>query len=186
MEIFVKESDLERAIGFVRATIESFAAIDRVFPDEFRADLSELGLERELSERRGTYTHHYPLFCRRILRDHTMISMTSSADEPMYSISIFTYDPPGRRDAYYAFCRFLAYSMLKLVNARLHWGKHFPFQYSDIAPQYSRLEEFRALCQSNDPNGILRNGYTKRVLDLPSGQAASMAQSSGDIFHPNE
>src|SRR5262249_31980205 len=138
------------------------------------------------SERRGTYTHHYPLFCRRILRDQTMISMTASADEPMYSISIFTYDPPSRRDAYYAFCRFLAYSLLKLVNARLHWGKHFPFQYSDIAPQYPRLQEFRALCQSNDPNGTLRNGYTKRVLDLPSRQAASAEQSSGDTSHPNE
>jgi len=180
MEIFVKESDLARAVGFVRASIECFAAVDRVIPDEFLAYLREVGFEQELSELRGTYTHHYPLFCRRILRDETMISMTACADEPMYSISIFTYDPPRRRDAYYAFCRFLAHSLLKLVNARLHWGKHFPFRYSDIAPQYSRLQEFRALCQTNDPRGVLRNGYTKRVLDLPPGQADCAAQISAD------
>ena len=31
-----------------------------------------------------------------------------------------------------------------------------------------RLEEFRALCAANDPHGVLRNGYTARVLALPS------------------
>jgi L-gulono-1,4-lactone dehydrogenase len=187
MELFVRESDLARAISFVRTAIETFAAIDQASPDEFRAHLREIGLEQALTEYRGTYTHHYPLFCRRILPDQTMISMTAPADEPMYSISIFTYDPPGRRDPYYAFCRFLAYSLLRLVNARLHWGKHFPFQYGDIAAQYPRLEEFRALCQSHDPDGVLRNGYTRRVLNLPSGRQASATQSpptaNGD--HPN-
>jgi hypothetical protein len=178
MEIFVREADLGRAIRFVRAAIELFAGIEAGLPSEFLPAIEEAGLERALRDHRGSYTHHYPLFCRRILPDEAMISMTSSSDGPMYSISIFTYDAPGHRERYYDFCRFLAYSLLKLVNARLHWGKHFPFQYQDIASEYPRLEEFRTLCQSYDPKGNLRNGYTKQVLNLPPVAALS------DSAHP--
>jgi hypothetical protein len=169
MEIFVGESNLSRAMHFIRASIESFAGIDSVFPDEFYPALKGAGLDDVLAAKRGSYVHHYPLFCRRILPEETLISMTASADEPMYSISIFTYDRPGHRDAYYAFCWFLAHALLKLVNAKLHWGKHFPFEFADVAPLYPRLEEFRALCMAHDRNGVLRNGYTARVLDLPPG-----------------
>jgi hypothetical protein len=137
--------------------------------------LAAAGLDRELTVKRGSYTHHYPLFCRRILPEETLISMTAAAPEPMYSISIFTYNRPGRRDAYYAFCFFLAHALRRLVDAKLHWGKHFPFEYADIAPLYPRLEEFRAICISHDPNGVLRNGYTKRVLNLPPGPATRPA-----------
>jgi L-gulono-1,4-lactone dehydrogenase len=169
MEIFVSEADLPRAIRFLRASIEIFADVNTVCPEEFQAVLADTGFSEVIAAKRGSYVHHYPLFCRRVLPDETLISMTASADEPMYSISIFTYDRPGRRDAYYAFCSFLAHSLLKLVNAKLHWGKHFPFEHADIIRLYPRLEEFRALCVAHDRNGVLRNGYTARVLNLPPG-----------------
>ena len=169
MEIFVSEADLPRAIRFLRASIEIFADVDTVCPEEFQAVLADTGFSEVIAAKRGSYVHHYPLFCRRVPPDETLISMTASVDEPMYSISIFTYDRPGHRDAYYAFCSFLAHSLLKLVNARLHWGKHFPFEYADIVRLYPRLEEFRALCVAHDRNGVLRNGYTARVLNLPPG-----------------
>jgi hypothetical protein len=169
MEIFVSEAELPRAMRFLRASIELFADIDTVFPEEFQAVLKDTGSEAAIAAKRGSYVHHYPLFCRRVLPEETLISMTASADGPMYSISVFTYDRPGHRDAYYAFCSFLAHSLLKLVNAKLHWGKHFPLEYADIAPLYPRLEEFRALCVAHDRNGVLRNGYTARVLNLPPG-----------------
>lgn len=117
----------------------------------------------------GTYVHHYPLFVRRVLPEDTMISTAASIDGPIYSISVFTYDGPSHRDAYYSFCSLLARALLKLVGARLHWGKHFPLHYADIAPLYPRLEEFRALCQRYDPDGVLRNAYTTHVLALPAG-----------------
>jgi len=167
MEIFVRESELGQAIQFVRAAIELFAGIEVAFPSEFLPAIKQADLEKEMRDLRGSYTHHYPLFCRRILPDETMISMTASCEQPMYSISIFTYDPPRQRQRYYEFCRFLAYALLQLVQARLHWGKHFPFRYDDIASAYPRLEEFRAVCRSFDANGKLRNGYTKQVLNLP-------------------
>jgi L-gulono-1,4-lactone dehydrogenase len=169
MEIFVSEADLSRTLRFLRASIELFADTGTVFPEEFRAVLADTGSDEVIAAKRGRYVHHYPLFCRRVLPDETLVSMTASVDEPMYSISIFTYDRPGRRDAYDAFCSFLAHSLLKLVNARLHWGKHFPFEHADIARLYPRLEEFRALCVAHDRNGVLRNGYTARVLNLPPG-----------------
>ena len=173
MEIFVREADVGHAIGFVRAAVEFFAGVETAFPSEFLPAIKAAGMERALRERGGSYTHHYALFCRRVLPDATMISMTAARDEPMYSISIFTYDPPRRREAYYEFCRFLAFSLLHLVQARLHWGKHFPFQYRDIAASYPRLEEFRTICQSLDPNGNLRNGYSRQVLNLRPGPAIS-------------
>ena len=169
MEIFVSEADLPRTIRFLRASIEIFADVDTVCPEEFQAVLADTGFSEVIAAKRGSYVHHYPLFCRRVPPEETLISMTASIDEPMYSISIFTYDRPGRRDAYYAFCSFLAHSLLKLVNARLHWGKHFPLEYADIVRLYPRLEEFRTLCVAHDRNGVLRNGYTARVLSLPPG-----------------
>jgi hypothetical protein len=177
MEIFVGESQLARAIEFLLVSIKSFAAIDCAFSEEFLGPLTEAGLDRVLTAKRGSYTHHYPLFCRRVLPEETMISMAASASEPMYSISVFNYDRPGRRDAYYAFCWFLAHSLRKLVNARLHWGKHFPFEYGDVAPLYPRLDEFRTLCLTHDRNGVLRNGYTTRVLDLPPGRSNNRGRS---------
>jgi hypothetical protein len=70
-------------------------------------------------------------------------------------------------------------SILRLVDARLHWGKHFPLEYQDIASLYPRLAEFRALCRSVDPAGVLRNGYTARVLDLPGPVADARGDRSG-------
>ncbi|MFL5047547.1 MAG: D-arabinono-1,4-lactone oxidase, partial [Xanthobacteraceae bacterium] len=111
-----------------------------------------------------TYVQHYPFFFRRILRDETLISMTSGATEPFYSISVFTYLPPEKRQHYYAFCTWLARCMTALFAARLHWGKHFPLGVAEIEPLYPGLERFRQLCRATDPNGVFRNDYTKRVL----------------------
>lgn len=169
MELFVSESDLSRTIDYLRACVESFAGVETVLPAGFLDALKEAGLDKVLAEQRGRYVHHYPLFVRRVLPDDTLISMTAAASEPMYSISIFTYERPGKRGPYYEFCSFLAHSLRKLVNARLHWGKYFPFEHADIASHYPRLEEFRAVCRAHDRNGVLRNGYTARVLNLPPG-----------------
>jgi L-gulono-1,4-lactone dehydrogenase len=171
MELFVRQSDFERAMEFLRFATEAVAGSDAPLPSEWAALLGD-SLVHELARLRGSYTHHYPLFCRRVLPEDTLVSMASSTDEPHISISIFTYRRPRRRKPYYAFCGFLARAFLRLFKARLHWGKHFPLQYADIAPLYPRLDEFRALSDACDPNGILRNGYTTRVLGLRRGTVA--------------
>jgi hypothetical protein len=170
MELFVRQPDFEQAMEFLRHAIEVFDGSDQMMPAQFAERLRDTDLAAELTRLRGTYTHHYPVFCRRVLPDETLVSMGSSTDTPHISVSIFTYCRPHRRKAYYALCGFLARAFLHLFKARPHWGKHFPLSYADVAPLYPRLDEFRALCRTHDPNGILRNGYTARVLALPPGK----------------
>jgi hypothetical protein len=110
--------------------------------------------------------------------EDTMVSMAASADQPYYSVSLFTYDRPERRQSYYDFCGWLARTLLRLVDARPHWGKHFPLEYEDIAPLFPRLAEFRDLCRSIDPAGVLRNNYTARVLNLPPGSDSGLQRGA--------
>jgi hypothetical protein len=167
MEIFVRESRLKEVTAVLRGAVEAFAGNAAAIPE--RGRLNSIGVLDELLAYRGRYVHHYPLIFRRILPEDTLISMAASLDEPIYSISLFTYDPPGRRQPYYEFCSVLARILRRLVDARLHWGKHFPLEHSDIAPLYPELETFRELSRRNDPDGVFRNDYTKRVLRLAPG-----------------
>jgi L-gulono-1,4-lactone dehydrogenase len=170
MELFVKEVDLPDVLRFLRAAIEFFAGLRAAFPNEFAEAIRKAGLTGAIEAKAGSFALHYPVFCRRVLPDETMISMTASADGALYSVSIFTYDPPRQREPYYAFCGFVARALRDMVGARLHWGKHFPLSYSDIADLYPQIEAFRAICHAHDPEGVLRNTYTSRVLNLPPGQ----------------
>jgi hypothetical protein len=169
MELFVRQSDLPRAAELLRVAVEVFSGSEMQLSSEINEQLKAIGCFDEMLRLRGSYVHHYPFFFRRVLPDATLISMTAAAEEPLFSISVFTYCPARKRAAYYAFCAFLAKAFLKLFKARLHWGKHFPLDYVDIAPLYPRLDEFRSLCQAADPRGVLRNTYTARVLALSPG-----------------
>lgn len=173
MELFVKESDLPRALAVVRAAIEVCAGTAAPLPPDVEKTLRDADAHDALVALRGSYLHHYPVFCRRVLPEDTLVSMAASAAEPCYSISLFTYARPGGRRSYYDFCSWLARTLLRLCDARLHWGKHFPLDHADIARLYPRLEEFRALCRAVDPAGVLRNGYTARVLGLPPGRGSA-------------
>jgi L-gulono-1,4-lactone dehydrogenase len=166
MEIFVAESRLVEAVEILRVATDVFAGETTLVPETVAAELRQRDLYDELIRHAGTYVQHYPFFFRRVLRDDTLISMTSGATVPYYSISVFTYLPPDKRQHYYAFCAWLARCMTTLFGARLHWGKHFPLGLADIAPLYPDLEHFRQLCRAADPNGVFRNDYTKRVLGL--------------------
>jgi len=166
MELFVAERHLGRAAEFLQAAVEAFSQPGSPALATLRSQVAEAGLSDAADGLAGSYVHHYPLFFRRVPPEETMVSMGASIDEPVYSISIFTYDPPGRRASYYTFCSLVARVLLKQVGARLHWGKHFPLEYADIAPLYPRLDEFRALCRRYDRAGTFRNGYTFRVLGL--------------------
>ena len=170
MELFVGESRLSDAVEIVRSVTELFAGSAKEVPAGIEQRLRAIGLYDELLAHRGGYVQHYPFFFRRVMPEETLVSMAASMTEPSYSISVFTYDRPGRRTQYYTFCSFLARALNRLVAARLHWGKHFPLQYADIAPLYPEMGHFRALCQGNDPAGVFRNWYTARVLRLAPGR----------------
>lgn len=169
MELFVRESRLAETCSMLRCVVESFASRGATISPDDEQPLQRIGMLDELRAHRGRYVHHYPLTFRRVLPEDTLISMAASVDEPIYSVSLFTYDPPARREPYYEFCSVLARILLRLVDARLHWGKHFPLQCADIAALYPEMETFRKLSSRNDPRGVFRNDYTKRVLGLAPG-----------------
>lgn len=174
LEVFVPARRLRAAVDLVRYITARFAGEDPGPTGQAAADLDAIGLRAEVAAQAGSYTHHYPIFFRRIMPDDTLISMTSGADEPFYSISFFTYGAPAARDAFYTFAACLARSLTQLYGARLHWGKHFPLSHAEIAPLYPGLAEFRAICRQMDPNGVFHNGYVRRVLgfaDAPQVRA---------------
>jgi L-gulono-1,4-lactone dehydrogenase len=166
MELFVPESRLSEAVTVLRCATDIFAGEAAEASEAMARTLTLHNLYGELIRHTGTYVQQYPFFFRRILPEDTLISMASGVAEPMYSISVFTYSRPDARAPYYAFCLWLARCMVRLFGARLHWGKHFPLSEADIASAYPGLGKFKELCRRTDPNGVFRNGYTKRVIGL--------------------
>ena len=155
-----------RLSEILRCATEVFSGEEGTVPEALAARLRAAGMYDELARSRGTYIQHYPFVFRRLLPEETLISMGSDMPEACYSISIFTYHGPRRRLAYYGFCSFLARCMTRLLDARLHWGKHFPLEADEIARSYPRLEVFKQLSRRTDPGGVFRNAFTKRVLGL--------------------
>jgi hypothetical protein len=166
MEIFVPQSQLSEAVELLRCATAVFAGDAASVPEPIETKLTLHKLHGELIRHTGTYSQHYPFFFRRVLPEDTLISMASAATEPYYSVSVFTYLAPEKRQPYYAFCSWLARCMNRLFGARLHWGKHFPLGVVDIARLYPDLDTFREICRAGDPNGVFRNGFTKRALGL--------------------
>jgi L-gulonolactone oxidase len=170
MEVFVKQSSIAEVTELVRTVVSTFAGIEEPMSAYLDKRLRSINLREELERLRGSYVLSYPIVFRRVMPEDALVSMTSSSSEPRCSISFFTYDAPKQRTGYYGLCSFLARCLHRLADARFHWGKHFPMQFVDIAPSYPQMEKFRQLCNRIDPNGVFRNAYTTRLLDLPPGR----------------
>jgi FAD/FMN-containing dehydrogenase len=166
MELFVGESVLAEALEVLRYATDIFAGEPGAPSTLIAERLEAAGLHDELLACRGLHTQHYPFFVRRLLPEDALVSMGSSITEPLYSISVFTYQEPQAREGYYRWCGWLARCMNILFDARLHWGKHFPVGVGEVARAYPRLEAFRQICGKLDPRGVFRNEYTARVLGL--------------------
>lgn len=173
----MEESKLAEATELLRAITDVFADnVSEVSP-KVRQTFHDLGCYKELLANRGRYVLHYPFIIRRVPPDDTLISMTASRTEASFSISAFTYNSPGWRKLFYDYCSFIARVLVLQVGARLHWGKHFPLQYEQIADLYPKLKTFREIAQRSDPRGVFRNAYTARVLNLPPGGTEAHASA---------
>lgn len=168
MEVFVPSGNLTPAVKMVQSVVSVFAGFSDAVPGNVAEQLGDIGKLDELKQMKGSYTHHYPIFFRHILRDDTMISMTSGPQESYHSISFFTYLAPESREHFYRFARFMALCLVQLFQARLHWGKYYPLDFSETENQYPELEKFRALCQQVDAKGVFQNNFTRRVLGFES------------------
>ncbi len=162
MEVFVPEEHLHAATRFVAQVLQVADGATDDADAETAALLDGINLRDRLRGLRGTFTHHYPICIRRILRDDTLISMACGEDEAWYSLSFITLQEP--RDAFYGLADFLAESMTRLFRARLHWGKYFPLDGAYARAAYPRLDEFAAVCRRYDPHGVFQNEFTRRVL----------------------
>ncbi len=162
MEIFVPSKHLRKAEEFIQMTLQIFDGTEALPSDAVATELRSIGMYEELMSRRSSFTHHYPIAFRRVLPDDALISMSSGGSEDYYAISFITYVEP--RDSFYALATFLAKSMNRLFQARLHWGKWFPLGAQDVERVYPGLSEFREVCKRFDPHGVFRNEFIERVI----------------------
>jgi hypothetical protein len=170
MEIFVPSGNLTSVVKMIQSVVSVFAGFSDDVPEDVAEQLRSIEKLNELEQRKGDYTHHYPLFFRHVLQDDTMISMVSGDQESYYSISFFTYLPPESREHFYRFARFMALCLTRLFQGRLHWGKYFPLDFSEIEHQYAGLEKFRGMCRRVDANGVFQNDYARRVLGFKNNR----------------
>jgi len=173
MEVFIPAHNIQKATTMIRHLVSLFAGQTGEVPEHIRAELATINKTDILESHKGLYTHHYPLFFRRILPDDTLISMTAQAQEDYYSISFFTYLSPDTREHFFEFAETMARVLTELYDAKLHWGKYFPLEYKDVKHLYPHIEEFHRICSQVDPKGVFRNEYTSHVLGFSTAHTAN-------------
>jgi FAD/FMN-containing dehydrogenase len=170
MELFVPAAHLVAAAEYVTQVLQVADGSRTEVPAVAQERLRGAGLLETLTSLRGTFSHHYAVCFRRVLADDTLISMSAGSGDCWYAISFITYVEP--REPFYDLARFLAASMAKLYNARLHWGKWFPLGAAEVRQMYPALGEFQEVCRRFDPRGVFRNKYVASVLGLPAAVEA--------------
>ena len=126
MEMFVKQSDIANAAEFLRITTEVFAGSEIRLSSEFKEQLKQIDCVDELRGLRGSYTHHYPLFFRRVLPEQALISMAASAEEPLF----FNFDihllPGSQARSLLCVLRVSCESTVETVQGAAALGQTFP------------------------------------------------------------
>lgn len=178
VEVFVRRSRLEKALGLTRLLIECLGRGAGASAESARQRLTELGLADEVFAAAGSYHHHYAICIRKVLADETLISPASgdspaNADaeaEPFYAISLISYALPSRREGFLEFARLLCKCLARDCGGRPHWGKVCPLSADEIAGLYPGLAEFRQVCRQLDPTGRFANDWTaSHLLGEPPG-----------------
>ncbi len=166
LEAFVRREHVVEAANLVVEILKWADAGSWQLSESTEAKLRAAGLLDALQAVRGRFTHHYPVCFRRVMRDDTLISMSScsraSVSDDWYAISFITYVEP--RDEFCALASFLANSMYELFGARIHWGKWFPQSREQVDQLYPRMGKFRDVCVRFDPKGTFRNDFVDDKL----------------------
>ena len=163
MELFVQKTHIESAVSILIQILDTFANANVKVTTSTKRLIASAGLGLELESLRGMYTHDCPICIRRVLPDDTLISMASGQGE-WYAISLISYAID--RTEFYKAMRFIGHLYAKCFDARPHWGKWLPLEAKELHRLYPQMECFRAICESNDPDGVFRNEFTERTLGL--------------------
>lgn len=164
-ELFVPAPHMAHAAALVEWVLRWCGGDEPRLPDALAGDDVGLRVEDDIEPLRGRYLHHYPITCRRVLADDTMISMSSGdAGVEWYAISLITYE----RDLgpFLRTMRWLASTMARAYGARPHWGKVCPLSTEELAALYPELPRFRAHCASLDPSHRFVNEFARMALGL--------------------
>jgi FAD/FMN-containing dehydrogenase len=164
IEVFVRRSKVCDALEYVRQLLDYTDGKESCIAESTWQRLEESDRADSVRQTKGIYTHHYPICVRKILPDETFISMASSVDEPYYSISFVNYNRPSERESFLKFANILAQTTADLFQARPHWGKFCPIDAQTARQLYPRLNEFRDICNTADPNGVFRNPWIDTVI----------------------
>ncbi len=115
---------------------------------------------RDLIATRG-YRVHLPIEVRFVGREDTWLSPAYGRDTCY--IGVISYMPYGRSAKYAEY--FAEFERLMAeFGGRPHWAKRFGLTASELAPLYPRWKDFAELRARLDPQGVLANAYTERVL----------------------
>ena len=168
MELFVTRENVPSVADYLKRVLQFADQGTDALTDQEIRQLEEWGLLVDYRSLKNSHTHHYPICFRKIKADDTMISMAAGKEEVWYSISLITYVEP--RERFYALATFLARSMSRRYGARIHWGKWFPLKHEEVVGNYPRLQAFRSIAESHDPEGVFRNDFVNRVIfNAPNG-----------------
>jgi len=161
----VRRERLAHALEYAREVIGVAGGGEATLSEDNQRRIEELGMGQELAGLHDRYCHHYPICVRRVLSDDTLISMASGAGEDWYALSFICYERPQQRAGFFLFAGFMARSMSRLFHARPHWGKVCPLDPEELTSLYPRLDDFRAICRTLDPDGVFQNRWTAALLD---------------------
>lgn len=164
MELFVTRDHLPGALDYLKDVL--------IVTGGSASETPNLPLDGSDAERlralEGKYCHHYPICIRRVMVEETLISMASGGEHDWYAISLISYARPTQRREFMETMRFLAETMSQKFGARPHWGKYCPLPADELVSLYPRFGEFRAICNSRDPQGVFRNRWTRDLLATES------------------
>jgi len=161
-ELFVPESNIHEAVGFVQTAIDAFADRDSPVSGAFATRVHEAGMTERLHQLRGSWIHHYPICVRKVLPDDTLLSMSAGA-EPWYAISFITYDR-DRRD-FRNFSAFMTRTMASAFGARPHWGKHFDLRPNEVRKLYPKFHRFNRIRRQLAPKSRFNNTFLDELMN---------------------
>lgn len=176
IELFVQKEHLADALVHLKQTLIAADSRNAELPQSYLDQVAKSQCSESLNGIRGAYCHHYPICIRKILPDDTLISMASpsaheadgkTCDEPnsaWYSITLTNYHRGQARKPFDELATFLAKSMFRLFNARVHWGKLCPFSVDELRECYPGFEKFRSIQRKVDHDCVFTNTWTQELL----------------------
>ena len=102
---------------------------------------------------------HFPLECRWVAADDIWLSPAYQRDSAYIAAHMYKGMP------YHGYFEAVE-EVFQKYNGRPHWGKMHTQTAESLSKIYPKWNEFQALRQELDPNGIFLNPYVKRIFGI--------------------